>query len=42
LLHALDYTNLVDAPILILHVAHETVGESGSYRKMMTRNRHGP
>ena len=42
LLHALDYTNLVDAPVLILHVTHETVGESGSYRKMMTRNRHGP
>ena len=33
LLRALDYSNLVDAHILVLHVAHETVGESGSYRK---------
>ena len=31
--YAINFTSLINASILVLHVAHETVGESGSYRK---------
>lgn len=31
--YAFEFTGLVKASIVILHVAHETAGETGSYRK---------
>lgn len=38
LLYAINFTSLINASVVILHVAHESVGESGSYRKNDDRN----